>query len=53
MHVPVWRSCSQLPEVGRKPHAVHTEADKEEVKAEEWRGGEGIRNGDVVRKKGG
>lgn len=53
MHVPVWRSRSQLPEVGRKPLAVHAEADKEEVKAEERRGGEGMRNGDVVRKKGG
>lgn len=53
MHVPVWRSCSQLPEVGRKSHAVHTEADKEEVKVEEWGGGGVLRNGDVARKKGG
>lgn len=37
MRVPVWRGCSRLPEVGRKPHAAYTGADKEE---EEEVGGE-------------
>lgn len=32
MRVPVWRGCSRLPEVGRKPHAAYTGADKKEEK---------------------
>jgi len=36
MRVPVWRGCcSRLPEVGRKPHAAYTGADKEEEEEEE------------------
>lgn len=38
MRVPVWRGCSRLPEVGRKPHAAYTGADKEEAS-----GGGGVR----------
>lgn len=44
MRVPVWRGCSRLAEVGRKPHAAYTGADKEKARGEERRqerGGEG------------
>lgn len=52
MRVPVWRGCSQLPEVGRKPHAAYTGADKEEYRRREERG-KRRRSGVVVGREGG
>lgn len=55
MRVPVWRGCSRLPEIGRKPHASNTGADKKEeedkeegeVREERRDGGRRRRNGVV------